>query len=902
MNLTWASAEGELLLEGDFTHLEILEDQGQMVALGKGDLRLLDLTTFETLGTVKRRGHEASSIAVDPGKRRVFVGNSNRDEVEVIDLNSMSSLVPVKLTSAPKALVLGNRARRLWALSFGRITLVDVGEKKPKLSRTVDLRGDPAGRAAALSADESLLAVGREGKCEVYRTSNSALKLGFDVPPGLRTLAFSPSGAWLAGGGGTFREDEQAASPFERYVYEHNDVCVWNPDTGRLLFRGAARPNPNFITSIVWHPTLPLLASADTRGGILLWRVPEEGTELLREGELTAPPYAGEVKQVLFTGDGAHLLALRRGGVSEYRLEGVPSLKRTPDSPHHPAARLDLPVSWPTHAQWHGDGLWISGLHGWVEVGVSHRQVRRQGETNENTRIWISQPGHGKALRLRNVDDTEDLIEVRALDNTLLHEVARIPHIPYVPRLTMQLEEDGQAITYNVGGQLHHASLEPPFASTSAGFDDMTVTEFSFKTLPGSVLSTSGFGDTMHVRLWNTTTLASMLVLDQGDLYDFSGWLTSSALSPGGLIGIGSQKGEVGVFDLATGKRKFKGVRHGDGSVHDLAFSPDETLLASAAHDRTVRLWDVRSGEELAVLPHEHPVHLVTFGPGDSELVSVDQSGTAFFWELSSVTTWSALTAPAPAGDVLPKTTPPVAEEHPTPPVVSARPRQDREAYFEAARKAGLGSFAEQSWALYLAAPFEAAPLQGARHIVEAYRQAKTLAPEFRVRVQACAQHLKVKCHLRPGDLKDANRALEKMDRPEDDENLTLPIDLLGGSLVCSSLRELYEVASRLGEAFDVVGFRDRMIRPVAAGYRDLQFSVSLHGHVAEIKIMHELMAQVDRYEHKVFEIQRGIEAQNHVEMPFAEEVVTRSLYIASRRMYSNTWAEILAREGDSHA
>lgn len=157
MNLTWASLEGELLLEGDFTHLAILETQGQLVALGKGDLRLLDLATFETLGTVKRQGHEASSIAADPTGRRVYVGNSNRDEIEVIDLNSLSRLTPVRLASAPRALALGRRARRLWALSYGRMALVDVGARKLKLSRTVDLRGDLASLAAALSPDESLL-------------------------------------------------------------------------------------------------------------------------------------------------------------------------------------------------------------------------------------------------------------------------------------------------------------------------------------------------------------------------------------------------------------------------------------------------------------------------------------------------------------------------------------------------------------------------------------------------------------------------------------------------------------------------------------------------------------------------------------------------------------------------
>src|SRR4051812_32925618 len=64
-----------------------------------------------------------------------------------------------------------------------------------------------------------------------------------------------------------------------------------------------------------------------------------------------------------------------------------------------------------------------------------------------------------------------------------------------------------------------------------------------------------------------------------------------------------------------------------DSQVASVAFSPDGTILASAAGDNTIKIWDVASGQELRTLPgHTVPVDSVAFLPNGKFLISVGGS------------------------------------------------------------------------------------------------------------------------------------------------------------------------------------------------------------------------------------------------------------------------------------
>jgi len=75
-----------------------------------------------------------------------------------------------------------------------------------------------------------------------------------------------------------------------------------------------------------------------------------------------------------------------------------------------------------------------------------------------------------------------------------------------------------------------------------------------------------------------------------------------------------------------------------------VAIAPDETIVATGAEDRQIRLWDLRSGKEFRTLSgHERPVSALTFDasgapvqPDLREATGFTAGGDLYYRELAS--------------------------------------------------------------------------------------------------------------------------------------------------------------------------------------------------------------------------------------------------------------------------
>ena len=207
-----------------------------------------------------------------------------------------------------------------------------------------------------------------------------------------------------------------------------------------------------------------------------------------------------------------------------------------------------------------------------------------------------------------------------------------------------------------------------------------------------------------------------------------------------------------------------------------------------------------------------------------------------------------------------------------------------------------------ECWRLYGSLnPIEEGPKQ-AGDLAHAYRNARRLAPAFEASLTGLQGLAHGRCESRPTGVKSLERMVEKYLLHD-----LVPVDILACKCVQPTLRDVYSAAAAVERTFQVVAFKDRFVEPQGTtGYRDLQFVVDAGGgHLAEVKVVHEILDALDEFEHKLYEIHRAppVNSSPGTRDDLREELATlvnEGIVKLSRELYNEAWRRVLSHESSA--
>jgi WD40 repeat protein len=138
-------------------------------------------------------------------------------------------------------------------------------------------------------------------------------------------------------------------------------------------------------------------------------------------------------------------------------------------------------------------------------------------------------------------------------------------------------------------------------------------------------------GSDNEIEIWNIGEKAAALTINAGQK------ITAVAIDASGrLVAAAREDRSIGLWDVKTGALQAELRKH-ENVVNALAFSPDGKMLASGGDDRTAILWDIPSGKSKRTLKgHDMTVTSLAFSPDGRLLASGSGNAAVVLWVVES--------------------------------------------------------------------------------------------------------------------------------------------------------------------------------------------------------------------------------------------------------------------------
>ncbi len=148
----------------------------------------------------------------------------------------------------------------------------------------------------------------------------------------------------------------------------------------------------------------------------------------------------------------------------------------------------------------------------------------------------------------------------------------------------------------------------------------------------GSILASAGRDG---IKLWDVKS--GVKISHDTSLIGHKDVILDLMFSPNGrMLASGSKDKTIKLWDVDSGDLIRTLIGH-EWGVYCLSFSPDGSNIASGGLDKTIRIWDVSSGTVIDTLSgHENNVNSVKFSPDGNKIASCSDDRTIKIWDSKS--------------------------------------------------------------------------------------------------------------------------------------------------------------------------------------------------------------------------------------------------------------------------